>query len=356
MRAVADRTVGFWLRWAEGHGALTDGAGGKGGTGDASMVVLPPPLQADLDLPEALSVTADPEVAREDGALLLIPGHPLLDRAAGQVLDDGDAGIAHLAWPASLPPSAACLEAKARDQLGVDHGRIDVAGEPLPAYLPVLRLGVLVSFAVSLEERFQERQEAWVDARTGLSVGDAAGARFASTPWVPGPGPARRLGPDLEAAVCAAHALLDARARRRMEVVARHGASAREAELARAEAYYAATLDSVTRRKAAAAPERQALYEEQARATEVERDRRVAEIHEKFRPRHELRPFRAHILEVPALVLPVAVRRGERRYPFELTWLPATRRFLAVSCPACGDPGAPLVAGRRQLGCRACLA
>lgn len=352
MRAVADRSVGFWLRWAEGHGALCDD---PGHAGDASMVVLPPPLQADLDLPEALSVTADPEVAREDGALLLIPGHPLLDRAAGQVLDDGDAGVAHLARPASLPPSAACLEAKARDHLGVDHGRIDVDGEPVPAHLPVLRLGVLVSFTVSLEERFQERQEAWVDARTGLPLGDAACTRLASSPWEPGPGRGRRLRPDLAAAVRAAHAVLNARARARVEVLARHGAGAREAELARAEAYYAATLDSVAKRRAAAAPERQGLYEDQARATEVERARRVAEIHEKFRPRHELRPFRAHILEVPVLVVPVVVRRGERRYPFELTWLSATRRFLTVSCPACGDPGAPLVAGRRHLGCRACL-
>jgi hypothetical protein len=51
-------------------------------------------LQQAFHLPEEVAVTADPEVAEEEGAMLLIPGHPLLEQAAAQVLEQGDAGAA----------------------------------------------------------------------------------------------------------------------------------------------------------------------------------------------------------------------------------------------------------------------
>ena len=50
------------------------------------MVLLTPELQRAFALPEEVVVTSDPEAAREDGALLLIPGHPLLDQAVASVL------------------------------------------------------------------------------------------------------------------------------------------------------------------------------------------------------------------------------------------------------------------------------
>jgi hypothetical protein len=93
---ITDPALGFWLRYLDASGGLHEDAG------DQTLVMLPSELQAKLGLPEEVAVTADPEVAREDGALLLLPGHPALDQAAAAVLDQGDAGLAWLAWPAGV--------------------------------------------------------------------------------------------------------------------------------------------------------------------------------------------------------------------------------------------------------------
>ncbi len=44
------------------------------------------------ELPEEVAVTSDPDVAREDGAVLLISGHPALEGAAAGALEAGDVG------------------------------------------------------------------------------------------------------------------------------------------------------------------------------------------------------------------------------------------------------------------------
>src|SRR5437867_3378708 len=62
----------FWLSYAESAGALVEDAG------DHALVLLPQPLRATAGLPEEVTVTSDPDVAREDGAVLLIAGHPAL--------------------------------------------------------------------------------------------------------------------------------------------------------------------------------------------------------------------------------------------------------------------------------------
>ena len=74
-----DIGLDFWLRYVEASGGLTDPSG------DTTLVMLPSALQTTLELPEDLRVTADPDVAREDGATLLSPGHPALARAADDV-------------------------------------------------------------------------------------------------------------------------------------------------------------------------------------------------------------------------------------------------------------------------------
>ncbi|MGH2985328.1 MAG: hypothetical protein ACRDLO_01405, partial [Solirubrobacterales bacterium] len=66
----------FWLRYAEHQGALIEE------DGEQALAVLPGPLQEAGGLPEEVVVTSDPDVAREDGAVLLIAGHPALERAA----------------------------------------------------------------------------------------------------------------------------------------------------------------------------------------------------------------------------------------------------------------------------------
>lgn len=341
----------FFLDFADAEGAVCERAA------DSTLVLLPATLQADLDLPEEVTVTSEPEVAREDGAVLLVHGHPVLDRAASTVLTRGDAGYAHLTWPASRPPSLADLIERAREGLQVDHGRIDAAGPPpVETYLPALRVGVLVTYATSLEDRFQEREEVWLDATSHLELEPSLRGRLLGQYLEPGLDPRRPLAEhDLAAAVAAADALVARRALSRRQDLAGQARGQREQELARAAAYYDATLASIASRQAAATPERREILSAQAAVTAVERDRRLAEIEERFEPSHEVRPYRLHVVGVPALRVPVHVQRGRRTFPVDLTWILGGGGFAPMRCPHCGQAGV-MVAGRERLGCRACIA
>jgi hypothetical protein len=370
--ATVDPALRFWLGWAHSEGALHEA------TPDTALVVLPRRMQEALALPEEISVTTDPEVAREDGALLLTAGHPALDHATEHVLDRGDAGHVVLARPAAVPPSPDLLLARARDAFPIDHGKIEPAGLPTVALLPVLRVGALLTQSVSLDDRFQERAEVWVDVATGLAVPDEARDRLAAAERAdagarPGRMPADLLADLLPGAVrpdgrptplAAAHRLLEEGAAARRAALARETGDSRAEELARTAAYFDAALDSIRKRRDAASAERRHLYDAREEATLAERARRLVEVEEKWQPRTEVRPFRLHVVWVPAQILPVHVRRGPRAYPLELRWLLPASAFLPPACPHCRrEPAGAgsaasdvvLVAGKQRLGCRRCL-
>lgn len=349
MTAVGEEpALRFWLRYAEREGALVEEHG------DHALLLLPQSLQAASELPEEVAVTADPDVAREDGATLLIPGHPAIERAAAAVLAEGDAGHAFLPWPASRAPARSALEARARELVPVEHGRFDATGEPAFVYVPLLRVGAIVSYSASLSLRFEEQEEAWVDARTGLEPGEGTLATLDGAGWKHAPDQRhRKLPADLAVAVRRAHEQLEKRAGERQRSLAVHARRARDSELARADAYYQSALESIARRRAAADRERARLLDAQADATRAEHTRRRREIEREYEPSREIRPFRLQLVHAPAFLLPVDVRRGSRRFPFTLTWLATAGEFAAFRCPACGAAEA-LVAGRDGLGCAAC--
>jgi hypothetical protein len=349
MPQVSDEpALSFWLRYAEREGALVEDKG------DHALVLLPDPLQQRSELPEEVIVTANPDVAREDDAVLLIAGHPAVQCAASSVLAEGDVGSDYLPWPASRPPTRSTLEARARALAPVEQGRIDAAGEPVAAYLPLLRVGAMVSYAASLTLRFQEQEEAWVDALTGTAPSERLLAALKDRPRLPRPdGRRRSLKPDLTVAISAAHEQLDRRAAEREASLAAHARRALDAELMRADAYYDASLASIARRRAGAEADRARMLDAQADATRAERSRRRREIEEEYRSRHDVRPFRLQLVHLPAFVLAVEIRRGSRAFPFELTWVTGAAEFAALRCPGCGS-AEPLVATRERLGCRAC--
>lgn len=343
--AARDTTpeLDLWLTFARRAGAIhdTDGDGGF-------LVVLPVALQRAFDLSEELEVTASPDAARDTGATLLCAGHPLADAVASTVLTEGDAGERWVAWPAGVPRADQLLES-ARAFLPVDHGRVDAGDPPRALYAPLLRVGALVTYTI--DQRYQEREEIWVDGRSGAPVGRIDEALF-----VPRQVAARTVAaPDVVRALDGADAMLSRRAERRLHVLQTASAAALAEETDRAIAYYRDALHSLERRRHTAAPERQAMYTARIEATARERDRRVQEVGEKFQPRRESRPFRLHLVHCPALDVPLIVRRGERAYPLTLTWLVPHSAFVAVRCPGCGAEE-PLVAGRSHLGCRSCLA
>lgn len=333
----------LWLAHAARNGAIHEADGPE-----AHVVLLPSALQTALGLPEQVTVTASPDAAREEGLLLLCAGHPLVDAVAQSVLESGDAGERWLAWPARpLPPTAELLE-HARSFLPVDHGRVDLAAEPSALFTPLLRVGTLVTYTV--DERFQEREEVWVDGRSGVIVGRVDPMLVVS----------RRMSahpvavPDLARALSGAEAALGARIDRRLRELSAAALPAVREETARAAAYYHDVLVTLTRRRDAAAADRQPLFDARIAATEQERDRRLQEIGHKFGAEHCSRPFRMHIVHCPAMELPLLVRRGERTWPVTLTRLLHDEAFVPPRCPACGA-AETLVAGRMQLGCRRCL-
>ena len=127
-----------------------------------------------------------------------------------------------------------------------------------------------------------------------------------------------------------------------------------QAERGRAAAYYADAIAGIEARLATAQPDRRAVLEQRLRATREEEARRLAEIAEKYEARHAIRPYRLHVMLVPALRVPADVLRGDRRYPMCFDWLLPAGAYAPVRCPSCGGE-APLVAGKLKLGCETCL-
>ena len=346
---IHDPGLRFWL----GHVARTGGLVEE--DGDRAMVVLPEPLQKELDLPEEVVVTDDPEIAEEEQAVLLIQGHPALERTAAAILERSDAGYLLLAWPAGTLPTGAQMLEMAREQVVIDHGRVDLNGVPAPVHLPLLHAGALVTYTA--DQMFQEWEEVWVGAHDGMPVTEPLRGAVGSWPSAGDDRSAlahRCLKPDLMYALASAHGLLRERAEFRALRMARQAQAALQDELARAGTYYEEALQSISRRRGAAPVERSELYDAQAEATQNERARRLLEIEDRFKVRIEIRPFRLHVVLVPALELPVTVRRGQRAYPLLLTWALPLRRFLPRRCPHCAS-ASPLVAGRERMGCMECL-
>lgn len=355
--------LAFWLDWVAHRGGLWEDAG------DTALALLPATLASELELPEETAVTADPDVARDDGALLLVTGHPVVAKAAESVLAAGDTGTLTLAAPRSVPPDAATLLSKAREYLPVDHGRLDPRDDATPerALRPVLRVGALVGYELSVEDHFQEQVEVFVDVPSRLRVPAGVSERLARTGHDPRAQVALPVGlaaavdyastsrPDLAAALAEAHRMLEAAAELRREALAGQIGDAYAKERTRAEEYYAAAVDSLERRVATAPEDRAALLRARIESTREERARRLAEIAEKYRARHTLTPYRLHLLRVPVLRLALDVRRGERRYPLDLDWLLPAGEFAPLRCPACARSSAQLVAAKTHLGCDRCL-
>lgn len=347
MTAIADPALGFWLRHVAAAGGLWEPEG------DTTYVVLPPPLRDAYRLPEELRVTADPDVAREDGATLLAAGHSVLAEAAERVLATGDTGYLVLARPASVPPGRDVLLAGAREAFPVDHGRIDLSGEPAVVLHPVIRVGALVTYELSAEDRFQEEAQHWVDVPSRRKLpADLIGrlCRAEADERARRPGQPEGLLP----AVAAAHRLMDAAAIARRQTLAAEVSAACQSERGRAAAYYADAITGIERRLATAPPDRRAVLEQRLRSTREEEARRLAEIAEKYQARHVIRPYRLHVMLVPALRVAADVLRGDRRYPMCFDWLLPAGAYAPVRCPSC-DGEAPLVAGKLKLGCEACL-
>jgi len=341
-----DVGLDFWLRYVEASGGLTELGG------DATLVMLPPALQTMLELPEVLQVTADPDVAREDGATFISAGHPALGRSAEEVLAIGDVAAMAVEVAATPPPPAEHLQAMAREQFTVDHGRIDATGAPTRSVRAILRVGALVDYTLSSDDHYQECAECWVDVQSQRQLPSHVSMKLTALPTVPKDGSPSLAA--LTAAIRFADRVLEQCTERRRSELGDDIDKARDAELERVEAYYRDALATIERRCAQAPADRRELLDARADSVRSERARRIGETREKYHASHEVRPYRLHIYEMPVWRLPVDVRRGDRRYPLTLDWLIPLTRFTDIACPHCGADER-LVATKTGLGCASCV-
>src|SRR6185312_2341132 len=75
MTVATDPGVDFWLQYVAAEGGLHEQTGG------ATLVLLPETLQERHRQDAEMTVTGDPDIAREDRAMLMTVGHPLLTTA-----------------------------------------------------------------------------------------------------------------------------------------------------------------------------------------------------------------------------------------------------------------------------------
>jgi hypothetical protein len=344
--SVVGSGIDFFVAYAEAEGALAERVA------EGALLVLPEEMRTAMNLPEEVGLTEDPETAREDGLLLITAGHPLLMTAAGTVLARGDVGCSSLPRSPGLPPTARALEDKAREQIQTDHGRIDVTGTPRATNVVVLRVGALLTYSVSIDERVQELEEAWVVADSGRAIPAELYERLRAAALEPGVD--RGITAPTGQGVAQAHELLCASARRRVGELSRQTSARLRSQLDVVDDYYGRVLSSIDERRDRAGTDRVAMLTEQAEATRREWARRRAEVADDLTPTFEVQPFRLHLVAVPSYSVPAVIRRGARAHPISLDYLPVLSSYLQPPCLSCGAM-AILVAGKDRLGCRSCI-
>jgi hypothetical protein len=213
-------------------------------------------------------------------------------------------------------------------------------------------VGALLTYSISIDERVQELEEVWVFADTGGPVPTELWERLRTRALEPGVGSG--MGPPDGAVVAGAHRLLCATARRRVDELARQTSSRLRGQLEVVDDYYGRVLASIDERLQRATSDRVMMLMEQADATKREWTRRRAEVADDLTPSFEVKPFRLHLVAVPSYAVQAAVRRGSRTYPLPLSYVPILSAYLHPRCPSCASQ-AVLVAGKDQLGCRACM-
>ena len=213
----------------------------------------------------------------------------------------------------------------------------------------------MVTFALSADDHFQEQIECWMDVAARLPFADGIGGELSALLSVEHEERDQLQADDSNLLPALAEADLEIRRRgeQRRDLLAGGVQQAHREEVRRAREYYEQVADSLRRRMSGAADDKVAAYRARLASTDAERDRRIAEIDEKYKSAFSSLPFRLHVVGVPALRVEVDVRRGNRRYPVELDWLLPLRTFAPMRCPDCGSTDR-LVAGKASLGCRRC--
>ena len=311
--------------------------------------MLPESLQAAYRLPEDLGLTEDPEVAREEGYLLLATGHPLLRAAAESVLQQGTPATVTCLVRPEPAPSPRVLQSHARDGVHADHGRIDIHSQPSAIYLTIVRVGVMLTFRLSIVRRASKSWPTaghWpTEARYRLTLVK----RLSSSTAVPGPAPGAHAWAGEGVAVADPGS---AKAAERAAELAAQRSKRLVAQLVVVDDYYERLLASIEERSAKTTEDRRHMLGAQSVATRVEWERRRAEVTDEMMPVAIVDPFRLHVFGVPAWRASAVVTAGLAGVParsgvgatflvISAAWMPVMR----FESDARGRQGAGLVAG-----------
>ena len=190
----------------------------------------------------------------------------------------GGGDVAALAVPvtATPPPPAEHLQASARDQFTVEHGRVDARGAPTRSVRAILRVGPLVDYTLSSDDHYQECAECWVDVQSQRQLSTHVSMKLAALSAVPKDGAPLLNG--LSAAIRCADRVIEQCAERRRSELGDDIGKARDAELDRVETHYRDALATLERRRAQAPADRRELLDARAesvreRACPADRER-----------------------------------------------------------------------------------
>ena len=333
------RPLDFVLRWIDATGGLAEAAGPE-----LFEVASAAPLAGF----EGLSaVTGDIETAREQpGVELASPGSPLVDAVARE---DRGAGRAARVFVVGLDAEHPGDPARA-----FRFGDAAVAVVSVRAYEHRLAL-----FAFHLvfesDEREEDVVEVGVDLGNGRVLRRAAEAVLAAS-WSEERLEAWPLAPLIPIATAYESACEELRHRTSATVTARQAELERlfRAEAARIARYY----DDLAEEIASARTERTpAEVAERVAATRRERERRVAELSDKYRLRVQasLATLLVAVQPKTHVALRVVPRKGAAA-EMTVVWDPLLGAYEAADCPGCGRPGFEFVVapGEGRVRCGLC--
>ncbi len=322
---MSERLLDFARGLLEGSGCLAEPRGA--GLLD---VVLTSEVAAALDVPESSMLSFAPGGATE-GARAVVAGGDILDRL-GALL--GERGRSSEIWTGPVYLKREGLVQRAAERLSSSNTSIR-AGEPVDSIVSWLRASYR-STAVS-EEKREGTIDVVLNERTGAVVPGLL-SLWDDAPVGEGP------PPPVERLSCAAllrriRALTEAKARADIEPF-RKGLERRlDRDARRARDYYDGVggeiLKKIQRRRLWGEEQKPEL--ERIRATEAERDRKLASLADRYSVRIRLTPISVERLVAPATLVPFTVHRKEKRRELALVWNPILKEIEPLACEACGE-------------------
>jgi len=283
----------------------------------------------------------------DPSADLLHIGHPVLEQALDVGRRIGRVSVRHVPGARG---NRSGLEAAALKQFAFRNARAQF--EPArPAAIPWAVFHYRVSYV--WDEKREDLVRVGVDLHSGAVVDPVRlSAVYLEDGGLPG---ADRGG--LRRALDRSRHGLEQAVRPRVDAFTRQAARYHEVERTRLDRYFQELLTDLDRRERGAPPERLAALREKRAQVELDRDTRRRELDEKFRVRVAARLSCLEVVDVPRLLLPLALRTKHASRDLLLSHSFLTHQLDPLLCEGCGAAGFDVyLCCEGHLACPACFA